>query len=436
MVDDEFNCVQTLDEHDQFQADLQNKLKSVKILKNRKPIDTPPVIMSDFCRTDFKRSNTTANCTDPEIYHCIERISLRTCKSDTNQSATFTLTEFGESFISDELSIHVHHNFTHILNVTVFFIYRELNGDIQTTHIVQKISVEFLELNETFATRDVHQVSGNIGYLLHKPVIVSRLVYQNYSAIDLYGKRSDHILAYFHDEINCTNDEHYLKLPAIQTNGDCLLNNFTFQTINFGEKSRIKCNIFLTPTESNDTDAKIEHSLPQNVEQNNTIICRNFQKQIFQYLLYNIELENENATVYNRFNLKISEMGNPKNDSEHWIDVRTMRAPNLDDIVAVNSPNGILEFTCTNMVLGVRYELFYGTMLVGKISNQALIKVAQIQFGNRLNLKFKLDDDVLKVPVYIDVMFYDFSRVVGNAAQTKPQIYIIIYLTLLIRLWQ
>lgn len=123
-------------------------------------------------------------------------------------------------------------------------------------------------------------------------------------------------------------------------------------------------------------------------------------------------------------------MGNPKNDYEHWLEVNTIKPPDRNDIIATmggrwsrsNSnaeTNQALEFTCMNMVLGVRYEFFYGTMSVGKISNQPLIKVAQIQFANRINLKFKLDDNSLKVPLYIDVMFYDFSRIFGNAGHRK-----------------
>lgn len=410
-----------MDEHDQFIADFQSKLKSVKILKYRKPTDISPLIMADFCKSALL-SNETENCTVADIYHCIETISLRTCKPDTNATSS-SMPEFGENFIADELSIQIHHNFTNILNVTVFFVYHEFNSDNPTAHVVQKISLEYLELNETFATRDVHQVSGNIGYLLHKPVIVSKLIRQNQSVSE-NNVQTVAVLSYFHNETNCTNDGHYLKLPEIEANGDCVINNFTFQTINFGERTRTKCNVILAPIDSNDTDTA-------NVEQNNTHICRAFQRKIFDYLLYDFELENVNASIYSRFNIRISEMGNPKNDSEHWIDVITMRAPSLDEILATGGSNGGSEFTCTNMILGVRYEFFYGTMLVGKISNQALIKLAQIQFGNRLNLKFKLDDDVLKVPIYIDVMFYDFSRVVGNAAHGHIQSHFIcILLTL------
>lgn len=411
LVDDEIKCVQTLDEHDQFLADLQNRLRSVKILKSRKLADTPAIIMTDFCKS-AQMTNETENCTTIEIYHCVETISLRNCKQDTNLTSS-SAPEFADNFVSNELSIQIHHNFTNILNVTVFLVYHELNSESQPTHIVQKISVEYLELNETFATRDAYQVSGNIGYLHHSPIIVTKHIHQNQTTTDNTDKVDD-ILAYFHNETNCTNDDHYMKLPAIGANDDCVVNNYTFQRIDFGENVRMKCNVALTTIELNETDILSSETVPP--EQNKTEICIVFQKKIIKYLLPHFELENPNSTTYSRFNNFVSEMGNPKNDTNYWHDFKTIRPPNLDEIVAVGGTNGASEFTCMNMVLAVRYEFFYGTALVGKVSNQPLIRVAQIQFGNRLNLKFKLDDDESKVPIYIDVMFYDFSRV-GNGTQ-------------------
>ncbi|XP_055311267.1 tectonic-like isoform X1 [Sitodiplosis mosellana] len=403
LLDDETNCVQTVEEHDRFISDIQNKLKSVKFLKYRRLLDTPAIIMKDFCMS-AQTVNQTENCTDAQIYHCVDTISMRTCKQDTN--STSSMPEFDENFICDELSIQIHHNFTNILNVTVFFVYHEFNVDNPTAHVVQKISLEYLELNETFATRDVHQVSGNIGYLPHKPIIVSKLIRLNES-VDVNTKRVGRLLAYFHNETNCTNDDHYLKVPVIESNGDCVINNVTFQSINFGENSRIKCNVILTLTEFNETDSSEQ---PLSLEQNNTHICRAFQRKIFNHFLHRFELEDVNSTIYNRFTNRVSEMGNPRNNTQYWFEFRTIRPPSFDDIVAASVANGAMEFTCTNMILGVRYEFFYGSMMVGKVSNQALIKAGQIQFGNRVNLKFKLDEDVLKAPIYIDVMFYDFSR--------------------------
>lgn len=247
-------------------------------------------------------------------------------------------------------------------------------------------------------------------------MIVTKYIYQNETFSDRTTP-NEGVLAYFHNETNCTNDDHYMKLPAIEKDGNCVLNNYTFQRIDFGENSRITCNVVLNLNDLNETDTSFDQpNQPTKLEQNNTYICRSFQKKIMEFLLPHFELQAPNSTVYSKFNLYISEMGNPKNDSKYWHNFQTVRPPNLDEIVAVGGKNGGLEFTCMNMVLGLRYEFFYGYTLIGKISNQPMLKVAQIQFDNRLDLKFKLDEDELKVPLYIDVMFYDFSRVVGNGA--------------------
>lgn len=415
LINDKTKCVQTFDDHDQFINDIQSKLKSIKILKQRKPLDSPALVMSDFCKSP-QNGNETEKCIYAEVYHCVDRISLRTCKSDAN--STLTSSENSENFITNELSIQFHHNFTNILNCTVFFVYHELGDEVSSTFLTQTISVEYLESNETYDTRDAHLVSGNIGYMQHKPVIVTKFLLINETQNE-ENIRFERVLAYFHNETNCTSDDHYMKLPVVQTNGDCVLDNTTFNRIDFGESSRIKCNAVLTANAFNETNNSPQMFHLLGHSHNYTQTCRAFQRTIFNYLLHRFDLENPNATVYSEFNMRLSELGNPRNNTNYWIDFKTTNAPIVDDIVAGNVAGGSdtePEFLCTNMVLSVRYEFFYGVMMVGAVPNQALIKVAQIQFGNRVNLKFKLDDDILKVPLSIDVMFYDFSRVVRNSA--------------------
>lgn len=413
LSDDSTSCVQTMDEHDQFINEFQTKLKSVKILKHRKSFDTPASIMNDFCES-AQNSNETENCVYVEIFHCLDSISLRTCKNDGNSTV--------ENLITNEVSIQFHHNFTNILNFTVFFVYHELDEEMSSMHVTQSISIKYLESNETYDTRDAHQVSGNVGYLQHRPVIITQFIQINQTQSD-ESTQVERVLSYFYDGINCTNDDHYLKLPKLELNGDCVLDNATFDLIKFGESTRIKCNALLTDNALNDTkrDPMPEFNMfgLHLRSQNYTKTCRAYQKTILNYLLYRFELENPNATIYNEFNMHLSELGNPRNDTSHWISFRTVNPPNFDEIVAtdmVDSTEGELTFVCTNMVLNVRYEFFYGVMMVGNIANQASIKVAQIQFGNRVNLKMKLDDEELKVPLAIDVMFYDFSRIVRNDA--------------------
>lgn len=418
-------CIQTYDEHDQFLVDFQLKLRTSKVLKQRRPMDAPTVLLADYCKKP-SNENETSNCIEILTYHCNERISQKSCKSDTNM--TTMSPEFGDGFVANEISIQFHHNFTDILNCTVFFVYHDLRiGEAHSGKIMRRIHLEYFELNESFATRDAHQVSGNIGYLYHKPIIVTKYLRLNETNPDgtivplLAG-----VLAYFHNETNCTNDEHYLKLPDIQGNGNCILNNVTFQTINFGENMIVKCNLALEPSAIfNETTNEANTEV-----RNNTHLCRTFQLTIFDHLLHHFAMEYPNATIYNRFNVFVSEMGNPRNDSSHWMDFRIFGAPNLEEIIAIDG-SSTTEFTCSNMILNVRFEFFYGNMMFGNIPNQAMIKMAQIHFGQRLNLKFKLDDDMLKVPLYIDVMFYDFSRLVASSTAATAHLFALIPLLVL-----
>lgn len=415
LVEDEIQCVQSIDEHDQFVFELQTNLRSMWILKDRTSINAPPQLLQlpDYCTN---AQNETNNCITVTIYHCIEAISMRTCTLDAN--STVASIDFGAEYITNELSIQIHHNFTSIENFTVFFVYHGINGDGPGAHIVQTIRLEFLEMTETFATRDVHQVSGSIGYIAHNPLIVTKYVQHNHTTANNM-EMVDWQLGYFHSDTNFTNDEHYMKLPTVRPNGDCQLDRYSYRTIDFGDNVRIKCKALLTPSSTNATSETTIGEIDTTSTQNSTHICRTFQRNIFDYLLHRFELANPNLTTYGRFNVLVSELGNPRNDSMHWFEFRTLDAPNLDDIVAIDAA-GSNEFACTNMVLSVRYDFFYGTMMFGRTPNQALIKAAQIQFGNRVTLKFRNDDDDddgFKVPLYMDVMFYDFSRVVGNNAQ-------------------
>lgn len=412
MQNTQIKCVQILDEHIQFVSDFRIQIKTLKILKQKKPLDTSTLLMSDYCK-ESTIENDTNHCIPINVYQCIEMISLDSCLFDSNLT---TLTGFGDNLIADNISIQFHHNFTNILNCTIFFVYHN-QGDTQPNRILQNINIKYLEGNESFITSDAHQVSGNIGYLLHKPIIVTKYLHMNETSVNNDGKQISGILAYFHNETNCTNDEHYLKLPAIQSNGDCILTNHTFQTINFGENTLIKCKISLMGNTFNETNENYLKNVSHIESKNNTYLCHIFQLTIFDYLINQFELNPLNSTNYSNFNVLISEMGNPQNDSIHWNTFKTIYPPNIDNIIAIDGVDSKTDITCSNMILGVKYEFFYGTMLFGSISNQAIIKMSRIRFGPRVNIKFKIDDDFLKVPIYVDVMFYDFSRDVKNSAK-------------------
>lgn len=65
--------------------------------------------------------------------------------------------------------------------------------------------------------------------------------------------------------------------------------------------------------------------------------------------------------------------------------------------------------------------------MINDNANQAVIRAAQLEFGPRLDLNFKMDEKNLKVPIYIDAMFYDYIKLTSNNA-ISPQMFSISFL--------
>lgn len=408
-----------MDEHNNFIADLERTLPFSQVLMHRQPLSTSPKDLAELCKSPVN-ANDTLNCVDVAIYYCAGTIGPKSCKKEN-----LTEADVPDNCVVDELAFHFHHNFTSILNASVYFVCHELALD--AVNVLQIVNVEYFEVNETHSTRNVHQVSGNIGYAQHRPIIVTRFVDRYDSPDAPNAKPPNHMLAYFQPNVNCSGDEHILKMPAIDSNGDCIRSNKTFNTIDFDENIRFTCNAILGP-EVNDSASMPQLNTTENdANENFTNVCRSYQLIIFQYLLHDLQLENSNSTSFDKFNALISELGNPKNDSSHWIELNTANAPNLEQIVADKNSNGF-EFTCRNMVLSIRYGFYYGRIMINDNANQAVIRAAQLEFGPRLDLNFKMDEKNLKVPIYIDAMFYDYIKLTSNNAISHQMFPITLFL--------
>lgn len=413
-------CAQSIEDHEMFIAEFEEKLRSNRILMRRKPMSSSSAILSEFCRRP-NNSNETTNCIDATIFHCNEKISASTCKNRLNE----TDDEFVD-LIADHLSIRIHHNFTNIFNFSVHFVYNKI---VEPSIVLQRIQVDFFEVNETESSRSAHTISGSIGYALHRPVLHTKLVRpidNGQLHNDASSTPTNKILEFFDSNRNCSGNEHSMKIPKIESNGDCLLTNTTYNTVNFGENIRLACNAVLTSPTTNETASNIDSTT------NYTNLCRAFQREIFQYLFYDIQLENVNATIYDKLNDFISEYGNPRNRTVDWIEMRIANPIDLEQIIAENERNG--AFLCRNMILNVRYEFFHGTAIVNDVEHQSLIKSAQIEFGTRLDLDFKVDDRQLKVPIYVDVMFYDFIKLGSSSSASNGHIPSLVAIVLVITL--
>lgn len=397
--------MQTLDEHQNSVTELEMNLKSAQILKSPKPIGTDAVIMADHCRVPSNKTEST-NCIDIEIFHCMGSISMANCKPSTN------ITD--DPFTFSHISLQFKHNFTNILNCSAFFVidassnmYQEMIS-ASDSQIVQTISIKFIDANDTFYRSRNQVLSGNLGYLLHKPLIVTKYVIANESAEMKENDQNELVLGYFHENSTIHyNDEYYLKVPVVRDNGNCYIGNDTYETISFGENTVMKCQLrFGGDASPNDTQLN-----NLTADTNFTAVCTAFQKRIFHHVLHSLEQKNVNSTAYDDFNVQISQLGNPKNESKLWVQLEAINAhtPNLDQVIGIyDKSDNVNVFTCRNVILNVRYEFYYGNVMLAGIANQAMIKRATLEFGPRLDLQFKLDEE-LKVPIYVDVMFHDLT---------------------------
>lgn len=423
LTNTESKCLQTIESIQRVQSSLEGQLKSSKILKWPKELSTDAVIMADHCKTSNKSESD--NCVDIFTFYCVGSITKSNCKSNST----------AEPSIANHISIQFMHNFTHILNCSVFFVSREpnlLENDEASEWLLQTILVRYVDVNDTFFRSKTQQVSGNLGYLSHKPMIMTKYIVANESADanKLDGTANDLILAYFHENgTNNYNDEYFLKIPTIDDRNECFIDNSTFETINFGENSITRCFVRLaedsvvrdTDTGNSTTDSNLTIAA-EAIDRNFTLICRSIQRQIFQQILHRLEQANTNSTAYDDFNVQISQLGNPKNESRLWIKLEAINPQmNLGQITGVyDKKANENEFMCRNIVLSVRYEFYYAVVMLGSRANQAMVKKATIEFGPRLVLNFKLDEE-LKVPAYIDIMFHDLTGI-STGAGDSPRV--------------
>lgn len=409
LTDLETKCIQTPDEHEKFILDFEEKLRQLKILKTPPTLPSSVIHAQDICNNSNPLNKTeSSNCIEIQIYHCNRLITPRHCMSNA------TDIDNSENVLAKDIQIRFHHNFTSITGCTVFFVYTRHVDNVawSSVNILQTIRIEYLELNETYADRSVHRVSGNIGYLLHNPIIITK-----YISLNSDGKtdKTEKVLGYFHENTTFFQDEHYIKIPKIDRNGNCVINNYTYDMINFGENFLMTCKAVFPKANSSNEFAETQTDVKSDSNKNLTSVCKSFQKTILKHLIYDFDLEQENSTVYDRFNVHISEFGNPKNETNSWTQLKTLNSPvKLDEIIAAGLDENLNTFICKNMFLNVRYEFFFGRLRVGKIPHQALIKDVNIKFGPKIDLKLKLDGDFRPVPIYLDAIFHDFTQAVIN----------------------
>ncbi|CAD7083440.1 unnamed protein product [Hermetia illucens] len=350
------NCIMTLDDSQNFFTTFIQGLFTHKLLRNRRGFinDKPPTEKSQFI--------------DIGVNICTTNENTKNCQKIQNDTA-----------IPNEgcwkLDIYIHHNFTNLTAIDVFLTCSSEN-DFDEQDIVS-FNVKFLQKNETLSTAT--RVSGKFGYKVGLPIITGKYVPVVESAED-NGKVF--IINYFHNNATIREAFKSISLPK-SVSGACT--NRSSDAVNFHENSLTQCSI------------AISNSSGLTADTNYTNVCDALQRTVFHYLI-----NDENFA--GKFELHVSELGWPLNVSSNWIQIEAKNFENRQVMGSYNADTN--SFRCQNMLLSVRYEFTTARVTLNGVQHQNVVKKVAAEFGNRVDLHFKLEED-LTLPVYMYVMFHD-----------------------------
>lgn len=361
-------CIRSTAEHNSFVRQLQHRLLNTKLLRTRRGMKNH-VMISELCGDD---TSSNKNCHPVDIFECVDKISFGTCNklNDTEY-------EIDSSFHNHQIVLEFVHNFTNILNGSAYFVYSMGIGRLE-----RQITVRFRQLDELRTPH--HSVSGNLGYQLGKPIIISYWTPANAS-----DEHSPMIALYFHKN-NTQHDDNshqHLRIPTFALN-ECRLDNDTFETIAFGHDIFVKCDIRFA---RNNTESTVS---------NFTLLCQQFQTTIYGFIL------NEWRPKDLKIDSIVSSLGNPKNVSTQWTRMASESDVGLAEIKGDQEDGG---FRCRNIVLGVDYEFEWARLRVNSQPHQNRIMAAKVRLANRVDLRFGWDEDVWSVPVFVDAIFMDMT---------------------------
>ncbi|XP_055535608.1 tectonic [Wyeomyia smithii] len=350
--------------------------------------------------------------------HCIDQdcfngtfefcnLAGRDCQR-TNRTESF---EQDGLWYCPELRVIFIHNYTRLEEVSVRFHCGLLQDytDQNSNTIWQKISIQFKRRDEEKFSR---QLSGNLGYLMGKPIIVSRvLIPENDTAEEKRSK--NYMLAYFTNDTRDADDTFRLKLPISRRNR-CVFDHRRHYDIVFGESSWNKCNF----------------SPRQNVtnESNLTAICSQLQEGILNLLLHNI-VPRAQPNDYETLNLFLSKYGNPINRSDEWIQLKPLNVIN-ENITAEwpstrDKQTAAPYFTCKSMIINVKYNFYHARTTVQNVPRQQVLQEAELVFGPRVDLQFTLEDEI-RVPIYAQVQFFDLTSHSTVSLNTLPSKWVLV----------
>uniref|UniRef100_A0A182P3E2 Tectonic-1-3 N-terminal domain-containing protein n=1 Tax=Anopheles epiroticus TaxID=199890 RepID=A0A182P3E2_9DIPT len=406
-------CRRTTDELGDFnRAFLRQTIASARFFRTPKKSN----VMEHYCMEDGECLNATVSIcyhSSPNGWNCTQGSNA----TDIISSGEEAIEEESDS-VCNELEILFSHNYTHLLTVHMKLLCKRTDseGDLWQEVVWQRIRVKFIVPTASSCPNASRAVSGNIGYLIDKPLIVSHKEFPKNGSTPAVGESPpenppNRMLAYFTNETRLPDASFRLRIP-ISRRKHCTLTDNEYGTINFGTDSFHRCN-YVPPELVNQTTGS---------GQNYTIFCQNLQTGLYAQLLNGIHPEffPPKGEGYDKLNLYLSKYGNPRNRTTEWVRVRSTNV--IADAEPSSEPpsTDTIEgfFTCSNMLINVNYRFYYARTRVRDVRHQAVVHDAEIVFGPRVNLRFRTEEEI-RVPIFIQVQFFDLTSSSSVAARIR-----------------
>ncbi|XP_055606783.1 tectonic [Uranotaenia lowii] len=339
----------------------------------------------------YPKNEIVEHCADSD---CFNITVIRYCNLSGSKCRANNQTEWDGTWMCPEIRIQFVHNYTHLESVAVFILcgsIEELN--LETDSIWHRFTVSFKREHEE---RFARSVSGNLGYLQQKPLLVSNLQIPVNDTVET-RRSSKYMLSYFTNETRLPDETFRLKLPKSKGNR-CTLDERNHHQVLFGENIWTKCNFY----------PKINVSADSNF----TEVCNDLQSSIFELLLHGIQPQFQ-LNDFESLNIFLSKYGNPVNRTTDWIQLRSSNVVE-DKIIGTRDPKRDL-FTCYSVIINVRYQFYHARQTVRNVPRQQVLHEAEVIFGPRVDLQFPLNEEV-RVPIFAQAQFFDLTSRGSNSA--------------------
>uniref|UniRef100_A0AAG5DFB6 Tectonic domain-containing protein n=1 Tax=Anopheles atroparvus TaxID=41427 RepID=A0AAG5DFB6_ANOAO len=403
-------CRRTVEELATFNRAFMDHHRSARFFRTPKR----STVMEHYCVEEQDCINVTLS-----VCHSMGDVGYGrwNCSENFNTTSNATADAFlefleadgGGTGTCDQLEINFYHNFTQLLAVRMKLVCRPDQPDTwDDTFVWQRVVVNFPTVSGK-RSNSSRTVSGNLGYLIGKPLIASHLEVAANGTLGNGGSTSENpatkpMLAYFTNGTRLPDESFRLRLPVSRANR-CTLTGELFQTVNFGVNSRHRCNFVPVNT------ANVSTEQPP-FTQNYTQLCRDLQAGLYDHLLHGVR---KTTAGYENLNLYLSKYANPINRTADWIRLRSVNVipdaqPGSDTDSAAMVEGEHDYFTCSNMLINVDYRFYFARELVHEVRHQVVLHAGEVVFGPRVNLRFRRDEEV-RVPIFVQIQYFDLTSI-------------------------